>query len=55
MFVENLSYVVVEGVGDKRNFEREECVVSVGSLLLAFLFVCFCMRSLLGGQGIRCV
>ena len=38
MLVENLSYVVVEGVGDKRNFEREECVVSVG-----FLFWLFCL------------
>ena len=32
VFVEDLSYVVIEGVGDKRNFEREECVVSVGFL-----------------------
>ena len=53
VFVENLSYLVVEGVGDKRNFEREECLVSVG-FFMAF-FVCFCMRCLLGGRGIRCV
>ena len=39
MFVENLSYVVVEGVGDKRNFEREECVVSVGFLFWLCLFL----------------
>ena len=54
MFVENLSYVVVEGVGDKRNFEHEECVVSVG-FIFGFFFVCFCMRCLLGGRGIRSV
>ena len=54
MFVEKLSYGVVEGVGDKRNFECEECVVSVGFLFWLF-FVCLCMRCLLGGRGIRCV
>ena len=54
MFVENLSYVVVEGVGVKRNFEREGCVVSVGFLFCLFL-VSFCMRCVLGGRGIRCV
>ena len=39
MFVENLSYIVVEGVGDKRNFEREECVVSVWFFWLFRLFL----------------
>ena len=38
MFVENLSYVVVEGVGEKRNFEREGCVVKVG-ILFWLIFV----------------
>ena len=44
VFVENLSSVVVEGVGDKRNFVREECVVSVRFLFfLLFLFVLACV------------
>ena len=50
VFVENLSYVVVEGVEDKRNFEREKCVVSVGFLFWLFLFVC--MRCLLGNSDV---
>ena len=44
MFVENLSYVVVEGVGDKRNFESVECVVSVGFLF--WLFFCSFLHAL---------
>ena len=37
MFVENLSYVVVEGVRDKRIFEHEECDVCIDFFLPFFV------------------
>ena len=40
VFDENLSYIVVEGVGDKRNFECEECVVSVEFLIWLCFVAC---------------
>ena len=51
MFVENLLYVVVEGVGDKRNFESEEGVVSVGFPFWLFFVLFFTKRP----KGMRAI